>query len=46
VFDYLVEHESIDVLLQLVKRRTANDDEFTVGTFPFDLAASSVDQML
>jgi hypothetical protein len=42
----MVEHESSDTLLQLVWRRPANDDEFKVGTFPFDLAASHVDQML
>jgi hypothetical protein len=43
VFAHIVEHESIDGLLQLVQRRPANDDEFTVGTFPFDFAASWVD---
>jgi hypothetical protein len=46
VFAYLVEHESPDTLLQLVKRRPANDDEFTVRTFTLDFAASHVDQML
>jgi hypothetical protein len=46
VFAYLVEHESPDLLLQLAQRRPANDDEFKVGSFPFDMAASYVDQML
>jgi hypothetical protein len=46
VFAYLVEHESPDTLLQLVKRRPANDDEFTVETFIFDFAASWVDQVV
>jgi hypothetical protein len=34
------------MLLQLVKRRTANDDEINVGTFPFDFFASWVDQVV
>jgi hypothetical protein len=43
VFAYLVEHENPDTLLQLVKRRSANDDEFAVGTFTFEFAAAHVD---
>jgi hypothetical protein len=46
VFAYIVEHKSIDKLLHLVKRRSAGEDELTVGTFQFEFAVGWVDRML
>jgi hypothetical protein len=46
VFAYIAEHERIDELLHLAKRRNAGEDELTVGTFQFEFAAGWVDRML
>jgi hypothetical protein len=44
-FAYPVEYEDSEKLLKFVERREANDDNFRLGTFPFDANSAWVDKV-